>query len=82
MLKQLKKLKIKLTVWQLIIASQKQGQLMLAELSKIDLSPKAMLKEMIALITSRKGIITFSSVNLALGGLPHNNALYITAICL
>jgi len=48
------------------------------ELSKIDLSPEATPKEMVALITTGKGIIRFGSQDRPLGGPVHNNALYLT----
>jgi len=45
-------------------------------------SLEATLEEMIASIISNKGTITFSNEDLPLGGSVHNNALYLTIMCL
>ena len=47
-------------------------------LNKIEVSPKATLEEMITLITTSKGNITFSSDNLPPGGAAYKNNLYFT----
>ena len=52
-------------------------QLLIDELNKIDLSPDATPKEMIASITTRRGIVTFNSEDLSPGGMSHNSALYL-----
>ena len=71
-----------MTTWQLIVAFQRHRKLLIDELSKINVSPEPTLEKMIALIISDKGTITFNSKDLLLGGLTHNNALYLTVICL
>ena len=38
--------------------------------------------EMIASITAGEGTITFNNEDLPLGGITHNNALYLTVTCL
>jgi len=77
----LKKLKVEVTIWQLIIASQKHKQLLIDRLNKIDLSPEATPEEMIASIISGEGIIPFSNKDLPLEGSMHNNTLYLIVIC-
>jgi len=51
-------------------------------MNKIDVFLEATLVEMVASIMISKGIITFGSKDLPLGGVAHNNALYLTVICL
>ena len=64
------------------MVSQKHKQLLRDELNKINLSIEAIPKEMIALITSRKGTITFSNEDLPPGSPEHNNVLYLNVMCL
>ena len=82
MLKQLKKLKAEVTIWQLILASQKPIQLLIDELNKFDSSFENVLEEMIVSITFGEGTITFSNEDLPPRGSMHNNTLYLTVICL
>jgi len=60
------------------MASQKHRQLLIKELNKIDLSLDTTLEEMIALITTSKGTITFNREDHSLGDVTYNNALYLT----
>ena len=72
----MKKLKAEVTIWQLIVAFQKDKQLLIDELNKIDLSPEATPEEMVALVMSGKETLTFSIKDFPPTGLAHNNALY------
>ena len=77
-----KKLKIEVTISQFIIASQKHSQLLINELSMIDLPPKTTPKEMMALISIVKGTITFDNEDLSPGGPVHNSTYYLAVTCL
>lgn len=76
-LKELKKLNVDVTIWQLTMPSQKHRQLLLEELNKRDLSPGTILEEMIALITSSRGTVTINSKDAPQGAMTCNNALYL-----
>ena len=65
-----------------MVASQKHRQCLTEDLNKIEVSPKATIEEMMPLITTDKGTITFTSEDLLLICAVHNNALYLTITCL
>ena len=65
-----------MSIWQLIVALQKYGQLLIEEPNKINFSPDATPKVIIALITTGKGTITFDCEDLLPGATTHNSALY------
>jgi len=79
-LKQLKKKEV--SIWQLMVASQKQRQLLIDVLEKINFSPEATHKEMIALITTDKGTNTFGNEDFPPEGQVHDNIIYVTMVCL
>ena len=51
-------------------------------LSKIEVPPKATIDEIIASIITGKGTITFTSEDRPSGDVAHNNALYLSVLCL
>jgi len=65
-----------------MVTSQKHRQLLTDKLNKIYGSPKSTSIEMIALITTGKGTMSFNSKDLPVGGSAHNNILYLTLMCL
>ena len=56
MLKYLKKLKVDVAIWQLIVALQKHKQLLIEELNKIEPSLDTTPEQMIASIITRKAL--------------------------
>jgi len=64
------------------VASQKHKLLLINDLNKIDLSLKAMLKEMIASINIVKDTIIVRNEDVPPRCPEHNNTLYLSMICL
>ena len=79
-LKQLKKAKANVSIWELLIHSSSHMKALVKALTKMSIKTNATPEAMVAKITENKqGVITFSDADLLVEGRNHNRALFIPA---
>ena len=79
-LDQLKKVKVNVSIWELLMHSSSHRKALVKALAKMNIETTATFEAMVAKVTeNKKGVITFFDVNLPVEGRNHNRALFIPA---
>ena len=78
-LKQLKKAKVRVSIWELLMHSSSHRKALVKALTKMNIQTNTTIEAMVAKITKNKqGVITFSNGDLPVEGRNHNRALFIS----